>query len=84
MDTDAKLKHILEFLDQLSEDTSIPRNIRRSATNAKELLLKIKDPLDVRAASAVFMLEDIANDPNLPLHGRTLIWNLISSLETLK
>ncbi len=84
MANEAKLKQIIDVLDQLSEDTSVPRNIRRGATSAKERLLQTKDALDVRAASAIFILDELANDPNIPLHGRTLIWNIISQLETIK
>jgi uncharacterized protein (UPF0147 family) len=39
--------------------------------------------MDVRATSAILILDDLANDPNIPLHGRTLIWNVISQLEVL-
>jgi uncharacterized protein (UPF0147 family) len=84
MESDAKLKQIIEVLDQLAEDTSVPRNIRRGATSAKERLQQSKEAMDVRAASAVFILDDLANDPNIPLHGRTLIWNIISQLEMIK
>jgi uncharacterized protein (UPF0147 family) len=80
---DEKIKQMTDVLDQLIEDTSVPRNIRRGAENAKKALTNPKDALDVRCASAVAMLDDLANDPNIPLHGRTLIWNIISSLETL-
>jgi len=31
MDTEAKLKQIMDVLDQIAEDTSVPRNIRRGA-----------------------------------------------------
>ena len=84
MESDAKLKQIIEVLDQLAEDTSVPRNIRRGATSAKERLQQSKEAMDVRAASAVFILDDLANDPNIPLHGHTLIWNIISQLEMIK
>ncbi|MCX6652450.1 MAG: UPF0147 family protein [Methanomassiliicoccales archaeon] len=84
MDSDSRLRQIIEVLDQLAEDTSVPRNIRRGATSAKERLLQTKEAMDVRAASAIFILDDLANDPNIPLHGRTLIWNIISQLETIK
>ena len=84
MDNNAKLKQVVEVLDQLSEDTSVPRNIRRGATSAKERLLQTNEALDVRAASAIFILDELANDPNIPMHGRTLIWNIISQLETVK
>jgi uncharacterized protein (UPF0147 family) len=83
-DTDTRLNQVIEVLDQLAEDTSVPRNIRRGATQAKEILLNAKDALDFRTASAVFILDELANDPNIPLHGRTLIWNIISQLETIK
>jgi len=83
METDEKVRQISSVLDQLAEDTSVPRNIRRGAKEAKELLLNSKDALDVRAASATFILDELANDPNIPLHGRTLIWNIISQLETV-
>ncbi|MFQ5919860.1 MAG: UPF0147 family protein [Thermoplasmata archaeon] len=84
MENEEQLRGILDVLGQLAEDTSVPRNIRRGALNARELLLKEEDALDVRAASAIFILDELANDPNIPLHGRTLIWNVISQLETVK
>ncbi len=84
MASDEKLRQVMDVLDQLAEDTSVPRNIRRGASEAKDLLLKDADALDVRVASAIFMMDELANDPNIPLHGRTLIWNIISQLETVK
>ena len=84
MDTKQKIRNLIDVLDQLAEDTSVPRNIRRGASEAKALLLNDAEALDVRAASATYLLDDLANDPNLPLHGRTLIWNIMSQLETLK
>ncbi|HID73603.1 MAG TPA: UPF0147 family protein [Thermoplasmata archaeon] len=78
------LRPIVGILEQLSEDTSVPRNIRRGAKEARERLLNESEPLDVRTASAIFMLDELANDPNIPIHGRTLIWDLISQLETVR
>jgi len=83
MSTEDRIKQIVDVLDQLAEDTTVPRNIRRGATDAKTNLLKV-GALDVRVASAITILDDLANDPNIPLHGRTQIWNLISQLETVK
>ncbi|MFO7677055.1 MAG: UPF0147 family protein [Thermoplasmatota archaeon] len=81
MDGDKKIQQICEGLDMLSEDNSIPRNIRRGAENVKTLLMDNADPIDLRVASAVSTLDELANDPNIPLHGRTLIWNIMSRLE---
>jgi len=77
------IKHVIDILDNLAEDTSVPRNIRRGATDAKARLMDSKNAMDVRATSAIIILDDLANDPNIPLHGRTLIWNVISQLEVL-
>jgi len=84
MEMETRLKQIMEVLDQLAEDTSVPRNIRRGATEAKDRLSNKGEALDIRSASAVMILDELANDPNIPLHGRTLIWNIISQLETVK
>ena len=81
--TDSKIKQITDVLDILADDSSVPRNIRRGASDAKTRLLDTKDAMDVRATSAIIILDDLANDPNIPLHGRTLIWNVISQLEIL-
>jgi len=78
-----KVKQITDVLDILADDSSVPRNIRKGATDAKVRLLDTKDAMDVRATSAIMILDDLANDPNIPLHGRTLIWNVISQLEIL-
>jgi uncharacterized protein (UPF0147 family) len=81
--TAVKIKQITDILDILADDNSVPRNIRKGAADAKVRLLDTKDAMDVRATSAIMILDDLANDPNIPLHGRTLIWNVISQLEIL-
>ncbi|MBN2065875.1 MAG: UPF0147 family protein [Candidatus Thermoplasmatota archaeon] len=83
MVADDKLAQVCDGLNMLHEDNSIPRNIRRGAEEVKHLLLGTSDPLDVRVASATSRLDEMANDPNIPLHGRTLIWNIMSRLEEI-
>jgi uncharacterized protein (UPF0147 family) len=86
-DSDPKLQQlhrILDSLGQLAEDASVPRNIRRGAQSAREQLSKPRVALDMRIASAVNVLDDLANDSNLPTHGRTAIWSIISSLESFR
>lgn len=80
---DKRLDQICDGLNMITEDNSIPRNIRRGAEEVKQLLLKLDDPIDLRVASATSILDELANDPNIPLHGRTLIWNIMSRLEEL-
>lgn len=79
-----ELERIAQSLAALSEDGSVPRNIRRGAQSARDELLKVAVALDLRVASAVYVLDDLANDSNLPTHGRTAIWSIISNLESLQ
>jgi uncharacterized protein len=82
-DDDKKINQICDGLNMITEDTSIPRNIRRGAEEVRQILLKPTDPIDLRVASATSILDELANDPNIPIHGRTLIWNIMSRLEEL-
>lgn len=84
MATEEELENVCKMLDQIMEDNSIPRNIREGANECEGLLLESEDDLDVRIASSIFKLEELADDPNIPLHGRTLIWNVIGELESIK
>jgi len=84
MDAESKVKSLGEALDQLAEDTTVPRNIRRGANDAKERLVRVKDALDLRLAGAIFILEELANDPNIPLHGRTSVLQLLAGLENTR
>lgn len=82
-ETRAKLEQVCGGLDMLQEDTSVPRNIRRGAEDAKKLLLNDTLAFDVRKSNAINILDDLSNDPNIPLHGRTLIYSIVSQLEPL-
>ncbi len=79
----SKIQNIQTGLDMLLEDTSVPRNIRKASEEIKALLTDDSEPMDVRKSRAISTLDDMANDPNIPLHGRTLVWNIMSQLETL-
>jgi len=74
---------IAEFLDQLLGDTSVPRNVRAAIAKAKEKLQGSEAP-NVRASSAIYALDEVSNDINLPMHARTMIWNILSELEAMK
>jgi uncharacterized protein len=75
------LKKSVDILAHIAGDDSVPRNIRRAAEEAKTRLLVREESDAVRAAYAISILDDISNDPNMPLHTRTLIWNVASQLE---
>jgi uncharacterized protein (UPF0147 family) len=78
-----QLNQISMQLHELHEDMSVPRNIRRGAKEAREILQRDEESVDVRVASAISILDDLTNDPNVPIHGRTSIWNIMSQLESV-
>lgn len=81
-DYDEDLEKIMLLLSELSDDSSVPRNIRRGADDAKKKLQE-NDSMDIKAASAVFILDELVNDPNIPMHGRTILYTIIGMLESV-
>ncbi len=79
-----KLEQVADIMDRVAEDMSVPRNIRKAAKEAKKSLKEEGDDPVVKAASAISILDEISNDPNMPVHTRTTIWNALSVLETIK
>lgn len=82
MDAEASMIQISNYLGELAEDTSVPRNIRRGAQEAaSQWLMNRSKAIDVRVFSAIKILDDLADDPNIPMHARTMIYNIITQLE---
>ncbi len=71
-------------LSLISEDRTTPRNIRRAAKEASDMLDSSEQSQAVRAAQAINILDDISQDPNMPPYTRTRIWNIVSLLEVIK
>ena len=71
---DAKIKQALQFLGEVSEDSTTPRNIRRSAKDAMNSLQSAEYTVAVRASNAVSLLDEILARPkHAALHtGKTL------------
>ncbi|MCS7097144.1 MAG: UPF0147 family protein [Candidatus Methanomethylicia archaeon] len=79
-----KVQQAIALLQSIVDDTVVPRNIRGAASNAIKMLQTGKLSLGVRASNAISILEEISQDPNMPLHTRVKLWNIISILETIK
>ncbi len=84
MDVEERITAVARVLEQITEDTSVPRNIRRAAKEAYDWLQDKSHTPGVRASSAVNILDEISEDPNMPVHTRTMIWNIVSELEVIK
>lgn len=84
MDNEAKIRNAVYVLLSVINDTAVPRNIRRAATEALNYLRDERYSPGVRAANAIGALEQVSQDPNMPLSARTRIWQVIALLETVK
>ncbi len=81
---EGRVKQALGVLNEVSQDNTTPRNIRRAAKNAMDSLQVANLSLGVRAANAISILDDISQDPNMPPYTRVKIWNAVSLLEAIK
>ncbi|AGN17592.1 MAG: UPF0147 family protein [Methanobrevibacter boviskoreani] len=76
-------QEVSEILNYIMENNTVPRNIRKAAEESNDILMNGEDDDTVRASSVIVILDDISNDPNIPVHARTLIWEILSKLESL-
>jgi len=79
-----KVEQAVAILRTISEDFTTPRNIRRAAKQSIDALMDESLSPGVRAANAISILDEISQDPNMPLPTRTKIWQVISILEGIK
>ncbi|MCJ7731822.1 UPF0147 family protein [Candidatus Bathyarchaeota archaeon] len=79
-----KLSQAKQILNMIADDNTTPRNIRRTAKNAADMLDDPNLTIAARAANSISVLEDISQDPNMPMYSRTRIWNAISVLEGIR
>ncbi|AFL66125.1 MULTISPECIES: UPF0147 family protein [Desulfurococcus] len=83
LDNEVKLRNAIYLLMSIVNDTAVPRNIRRAATEALNYLRDERYTPGVRAANAVGVLDQVSQDPNMPLSARTKVWQVIAILETI-
>ncbi|KPV63926.1 MAG: hypothetical protein AOA66_0504 [Candidatus Bathyarchaeota archaeon BA2] len=79
-----RIKEAVGVLGLVSEDTTTPRNIRRAAKQSIDALQMTRNTPAVRASSAISILDDILQDPNMPPYTRVKLWNVMSLLEAIK
>lgn len=79
-----KIKQALILLQQIVDDNTIPRNIRKTAQEATKMLQTKNLTPGVKAANAISVVDQISQDPNMPPHTRVQLWQVVSTLETVK
>ena len=79
-----QIEYVIELMESIMDDTSVPRNIRKTIEDAKNKLSADINELNVNLTTAIYLMEDISNDINMPSHTRTEIWTIISELESIR
>jgi uncharacterized protein (UPF0147 family) len=80
-----RIKLAITYLTQVANDTGVPRNIREACKRAISLLNDKKLPsLAARAANAINTLDELMQEPTMPIFARPTIWKAISLLEQIR
>ncbi len=79
-----EIGEVLALLEELSEDRRVPRNVRASLNGIIGELNK-KDISDaVKLNTAISLLDEVSNDPNILPYTRIQIWNVVSLIEGIQ
>lgn len=79
--TTPTLQNAIAVLEAVSMDTAVPKNVRKNAQAIMARLSNGTQPFQVRLNSTMQLLDEMSNDPNIPLHTRTQLWQIASLLE---
>lgn len=83
-DLEGKITDVKQQIDMLLNDNSVPRNVKNALSEARKALDQPENGYSVRSSAATYKIDEISNDINLPPYARTVIWNLLSLLESIK
>lgn len=77
-----QLNNILEVLEELNEESIVPKNVKNKISEVIEILKEESD-MSLKINRALQELEEISDDSNLQPFTRTQIWNITSMLEKM-
>lgn len=80
---DEKIRDVIDVLSAIEKDFSVPKNVRIRIKNAYSALEKNTKSIEVRIDQSLQELDDISDDPNIPVYARTQIWNVVCMLESI-
>ncbi|MBS3095056.1 UPF0147 family protein [Candidatus Woesearchaeota archaeon] len=75
---------VVELLAQMGDDMAVPKNIRFRIKSTISILNDCGVEEQIKCDRSLQELDEIANDPGVPVYVRTQIWNVLSMLETTK
>lgn len=79
---DSRFQNIVESLEMLATDNTVPRNIKSRILEIISILREeAEKDTSMKINKALSELDEISDDVNLQAYTRTQIWNIASMLE---
>jgi uncharacterized protein (UPF0147 family) len=83
MAVEKEIASIHGMMEEVLSDAAIPKNIKKAISDAKTRL-EGEDEFSVKVSAAVYLIESVSDDINMPPHARAQIWAIMSALESIK
>lgn len=77
----ANIKESIELLDEIIEDSGVPKNIKLTCEKTK-MILNGEGDERVKIDTAIQNLDLLADNAQVPTYTRMQIWNIVSLLES--
>jgi uncharacterized protein (UPF0147 family) len=84
MSKEQQVKEIIVCLEELKEDSTVPRNVKVKLENSATILKNETEEISIRVDKVLQDLDEISNDTNTQSYARSQIWNIVSMLESMK
>ena len=75
---------VVEKIEEKAEDHSMPGRVRGVLKKVLKDLQKKDSDQAIRVTTAIYDIDEVVNDINIPMHAKTALWNIISDLEAIK
>jgi len=77
------LNELIEMITELSEDSSVPRNVKDKLKSINIILTDESREKNISLNEAKDILAELSEDQNLQTFSRTQLWNISSMLEEI-
>ena len=77
------MEEILDSLDEIKGDSTVPKNVKNKIDEIITTLKRKDLEISLKVDKVQQELDDISSDSNLQTFTRTQLWNIVSMLETL-
>jgi len=77
-------ENVIPLIEQIVNDRTVPRNIRAKCQESIEILKNNGQDIAIRINTVISNMDEVSNDPNIPMYTRTQVWNIVSILESMQ